>query len=108
MISVNSMNSGYEVGSTITLTCSIVYHQSSYIDIDTEIYMEWIRGESILKNTTNSLANQSFCFKINELKLSDAGKYNCSYYISPTESNPNIRQSERKFDSVSIITMSKS
>ena len=103
---VNSMNSYYEVGSTITLSCSIVYHQSSHIDINAGIYIEWIHGGSILNKTTN-LADHSFNFTIDELKLSDTGQYKCSYYIFPTI-NPYIQKSERKFESASITTISKS
>ena len=69
--------------------------------------MEWIQGESIL-NTTTNLTDHSFNFMVNELKLSDAGKYDCSYYIFPTISNPYIQQSERKFGSINITAISES
>ena len=107
IISVDPVNSYYKVGSKITLTCSIVYHKPSYIGINTGIYVEWIHGRSILNTTTNS-TKHSFNFIVDDLKLSDAGQYNCSYYIFPTISNPNIRHSTRQFISTSISTISKS
>ena len=106
-ISVDPVNSYNEVGSKITFTCSIVYHKPSYIDINTGIYVEWIHGRSIL-NTTTNLADYSFKFTIDILKLSDAGQYNCSYHIFPTISNPNIQNSKRQFSSTSISAISKS
>ena len=69
--------------------------------------MEWIRERSILNTTTNSNKN-SFNFTIDKLNLSDAGQYNCSYYIFPKISNPNIKHSKRQFNSTNISAISKS
>ena len=100
---VNPDASFYEVGSNITLTCSINYFKSSYIDVETTIYIEWIYKKSINK----SLNHDSLHYTIKEINLSDAGQYSCLYYITLTVSNPNILPSEDQFNTINIFAISK-
>ena len=102
----NPLKSYFEVGSNVTLTCSISYNKSSYIDVTTVIYMEWTYEKSII-DTTTSLDNYFFQYNRDELKLSDAGIYNCSYFIYSAVSNPYIKSSVKHFGVTNISIISE-
>ena len=108
--SIHPDNVYYEIGSNVTLNCSINYQESSYIDVGTDLYMEW-SYKSYTKNATISLggdAEHSLNYTINRLKLSDAGQYFCLHFITATEHDPNIKSSSIKSKTASIRAISKS
>ena len=110
IISIHPDNFYYEIGSNVTLNCSINYQESSYIDVNTTLYIEW-SYKSYTKNANISLVGDieySLDYTINLLKLSDAGQYLCLHLIIATEHDPNIKSSSIKSKTASIRAISKS
>ena len=110
IISIHPNNFYYEIGSNVTLNCSINYQESSYIDVNTTLYMEW-NYKSYTKNANILLggdAEHSLDYTINQLKLSDAGHYICLHFITAAVSDPNIKSSSIKSNTASIRAISKS
>ena len=108
--SIHPDNVYYEIGSNVTLNCSINYQESSYIDVNTTLYMEW-SYKSYTKNASIPLggdAEHSLDYTINWLKLSDAGQYLCLHFITAAVSDPNIKSSSIKSKTASIKAISKS
>ena len=105
---VNPATSYYEVGSDVTLTCSIRYVKSAYIDVSTRVHIEWKQLERILtytilyENTSHSLQ-----YTVHISKLSQAGQYKCLYSIDTAEPNSYINPSVIKSDVINITAISK-
>ena len=109
-VSINSNQTYYEVGSNITLTCAISYDKPSYFDVSTRVYMQWAK-EANFKNITISLienTKHNLIHTINSLKLSDAGKYNCSFFIETLDFEPRIPRSSVNYSVIGITAISKS
>ena len=109
-ISVHPDSLYYEIGSNATLSCSINYQDSSYIDVNTILYIEW-SYKSYTKNANISLggdAEHSLDYTINRLKLSDAGQYICLHFITAAVNDLNIKSSSSKNKTASIRAISKS
>ena len=109
-ISIHPDSFYYEIGSNVSLNCSINYQESSYIDVNTALYMEW-NYKSNTKNANILLggdAEHSLDYTINQLKLSDAGHYICLHFITAAVSDPNIKSSSIKSNTASIRAISKS
>ena len=110
-VSIHPGNFYYEIGSNVTLNCSIKYQvEPSYIDVNTTLYMEW-SYKSYIKNATIPLggdAQYSLDYTISWLKLSDAGQYFCLHLITAAMSDPNIKSSSIKSKTASIRAISKS
>ena len=110
-LSANPIESYYEVGSNVILTCSFSYLKPSYIDISTNVYMHWSHDESEKNSTIIPLMDNTeyyFTYTINNLHLSDAGKYTCTYNIKTENYKPYIHNSATKNDITNITTISKS
>ena len=106
-ITVSPATSYYEVGSNITLNCSIRYVQSIYIDVSTRVHMKWMpRGVStstvLHENTSPSLQ-----YTVHNLTLSQAGQYKCLYFIYTAVPNYYINPSVTKSDIINITAISK-
>ena len=87
------------------LTCSIPI--SCYVDTDVIINIQWynnitqsISTESIIKEFNHSIT-------LNQLKLSDAGEYNCTYYFASANENQFVISSDRKTVTNNISIKSK-
>ena len=109
-ISIHPDSFYYEIGSNVTLNCSINYKESSYIDVDTDLYMEW-NYKGYTENINIPLggdAEYSLDYTINQLKLSDAGQYYCLHFITAPGGDPNIKSSSIKSKTASIRAISKS
>ena len=98
-------SSYYEVGSDITLSCSIRYIKSTYIDVSTRVHINWMPGGV----STNTLLheNTSHQHTVHNLKLSQAGQYKCLYFIDTVVPNPYINPSVTKSNTISITAVSK-
>ena len=88
------------------LTCSIPV--SHYIDTGVIINIQWN------KNTTQSISIHQSNIKefnhsitLNQLKLSDAGEYNCTYYFASADENIFVISSDRKTVTSNISIKSK-
>ena len=107
---VNPNQTYYEVGSEITLTCAISYYKPPYIDVNSSAYMQWTK-ETNLTNVTIPLieiTEHNLTHTIGSLKLSDAGKYNCSFFIETVDFNPSILHSSVKDNVIGVTAISKS
>ena len=64
--------------------------------MDTNVTMQWKYGDIIIKSFTtfNDYLNHTLQHHLNHLKLSDAGEYVCSSYLSTTRYNPYIKSSD--------------
>ena len=99
------LRSFYEVGSSVNLTCSIPI--SHYIDTDVIIYIQWNNNisQSISIESNTREFNHSITLK--QLKLSDAGEYNCKYYFTSANDSRFIISSYKKTVNNNINIKSK-
>ena len=104
---LNSDTSYYEVGSNITLTCSIKYIQSTYIDVSTRVHINWMPGGVSTSTVLHENTSHSLQYAVPNLKLSQAGEYKCLYFIDTAVPNPYINPSVNKSDVVNISAISK-
>ena len=95
----------YEVGSSVKLTCSIPI--SRYIDTDVIINIEWNNNHTQSISIESNIKNFNHSITLNQLKLSDAGKYNCTYYFSSANENEFVISSDRKTVTSNINIKSK-
>ena len=109
-ISIDPDKFYYEIGSNVTLSCSINHQKSSYIDVDSTLYVEW-NYKNYTKITDILLdrdVRHSLEYTIYWLKLSDAGQYYCLHYITATVGDSNIISSSIINKTASIRANSKS
>ena len=111
--STDPLNSYYEVGSDISLNCSISYHKPSYIDIDTDVSIRWTNKENnFLNNTTIPLikdyTEHTLQYHVTNFNLSDAGKYKCSIIHQTQQNHSFIQSSDSKYNYIDITAISKS
>ena len=111
--SINPLNSYYEVGSDITLNCSISYNKPSYIDIGTNVSIKWNNNENnFLNNTTipfiKDYTEHTFQYHVTNFNLSDAGKYKCSIIHQTQQKYDFIQNSDSKYNYIDITAISKS
>ena len=72
--------------------------------------MQWAK-EASLTNITIPLIEvtmHNLTHKISSLKLSDAGKYNCTFSIETVDFEPSIFSSSIKYNAIGISAISKS
>ena len=64
--------------------------------MDNNVTIQWIYGDNTIKSYTtfNDYLNHTLQYPLNNLKLSDAGEYICSSYLSTTRYNPYIKSSD--------------
>ena len=81
----------YIAGSNVTLSC---YVTEPYFDISTTVYIKWISNRTLSNEFSNHTYNTFFNYTLHDIKLSEAGKYDCIYYITSATSNPYIIDSD--------------
>ena len=83
----------YNVNDNVSLSCHIKYPKSSHIDIDTLVNIQWLNSSKhILRSYTglndyNDYTEHTLNYTISNVKLSDAGKYTCSVFITASMNN---------------------
>ena len=94
-ILINTLQSFYEVNSNITFWCLVTEPNSSLIDINTTLKIHWSsQKESVGLNSYHTHAySKKFEHILSNVKLSNAGVYNCSYYITSTKNTSFVIQS---------------
>ena len=80
---------------------------SHHVDIDTTVNIRWSSYKRTLNNYSIYSFKENYNHTFTKLKLSDAGKYNCSYYLTSTANNFYIRQSDVKTKGVNVTIKSK-
>ena len=101
--------SHYEVASSVTLSCSSTYPQSDLIDVDTNMILQWSNyANHVLSVSVGPLTDYAtFNYTISNMKLSDAGQYNCSSFINTTTDNPFIWTSDTMTNVANVSIKSK-
>ena len=108
VINLTPHQSVYDAGSNITLSCSVTYPYSSYIDIDTNLTLQWFNSSNYtLSSSTiiNDYNGHTLTYTISNARLSDAGQYTCSFFINT--SVPNIVSSNTTTNYITVNIKSK-
>ena len=79
----------YGVGRNVALFCYVTEPNSSLVDIDTIMNIKWSPQEQYSIHPYN----KNFNYSLTNIKLSDAGEYKCTYYLTSTTNNPYIKPS---------------
>ena len=80
----------YKVNDSISLSCHIKYPTSSHIDVDTNMNIQWLNSSNyILHSYTglNDYTEHTLNYTISNAKLSDAGQYTCSVFVTASLNN---------------------
>ena len=83
----------YIAGSNVTLSC---YVTEPRLDISTTVYIKWISNRTLSSEFFSHSYNTFFNHTLDDIKLSEAGKYDCIYYITSAAGNPYIIDSDVK------------
>ena len=77
--------------------------------MDTNVTIQWIYRDIIIKTYTtfNDYLNHTLQYHLNNLKLSDAGEYICSSYLSATKYNPYIKSSDIITSNTTLVVQGK-
>ena len=99
--------STYGPGSDITLSCSVTYPYSSYINVDTILTLRFNSSNHTLNSSTiiNDNNGHTLTYTISNARLSDAGQYTCSFFINT--SVPHIVTSDYTTNFIMINIKSK-
>ena len=101
----------YDAGSDITLSCSVTYPYSSYIDIDTNLTLQWFNSSNhTLSSSTiiNDYNEHTLNYTISNAGLSDAGQYSCSFFINAPMSTNIIRSTTNSnFTNITVKSESR-
>ena len=101
---LNELEPHYEAGSNVTLTCFVT---KPNVDVSTTVNIQWSSLERISNQYSIHSYNKNFNHTLTQLKLSDAGEYSCSYYLTSTTNNPYIKQSNVKTKTTHVGIKSK-
>ena len=96
------------VNTNIILTCSATYPDSSFIDVATNVNIQWLNSSNhTLHSYTglNDYTEHTLNYTISNVKLSDAGQYTCSLFIDTTMAY--IISSDTKITSNNVLLVSK-
>ena len=104
-VDLNPSQSYYEVGSSVMLTCSIPI--SHYIDTNVIIYIQWNNNNTQSISIKSNIKEFNHSITLNQLKLSDAGEYNCTYYFTSANDSRFIISSFRNTVTSNINLKSK-
>ena len=87
------------------LTCSIPI--SRYVDTDVIINIQWSNNATQSITIESNIKEFNHSITLNQLKLSDAGEYNCTYYFTSVNDSRFIILSHKKTVSNNINIKSK-
>ena len=94
----------------IILTCSAKYPYSSFIDVATNVNIQWLNSSNhTLHSYTglNDYTEHTLNYTISNVKLSDAGQYTCSSFINTTAKNLFILTSDTMTNVTNVSINSK-
>ena len=105
MVYITPSQSYYEVGSSVTLTCSIPISQ--YIDTDVIINIQWNNNITQSISVESNIKEFNHSITLNQPNLLDAGEYSCTYYFSGANENQFVISSDTKTVTNNISIKSK-
>uniref|UniRef100_A0A1X7SLB7 Ig-like domain-containing protein n=1 Tax=Amphimedon queenslandica TaxID=400682 RepID=A0A1X7SLB7_AMPQE len=95
----------YDAGSDITLSCSVTYPYSSYIDVNTNLTLQWFNSSNHTLSSSTIMNNNNghtLTYTISNARLSDAGLYTCSFFINTSVSHIVTSDTIMKFIIINI------
>ena len=103
-----SLPSYFEFGSNVTLFCDVTTSVTD-LKIRTKVNIKWIKDHTkfILKSDSCLEYGTKFAITLNNIKLSDAGKYSCTYYLTSASNNSYIKSSVVSNGSTNVTVKSK-
>ena len=104
---LNVLQPHYEVGGNVTLICFVTKPNTHHVDINTTVNIQWSSHKRDSSQYSIYSYNENYNHSLTKLKLSDAGEYNCSYYLTSTNNNPYIKQSDVKTEVTNVTVKSK-
>ena len=77
--------------------------------MDTNVTIQWKYGNITIKSNTtfNDYTNHTLQYRLNNLKISDAGEYICSSYLGTTRYNPYIKSSDIITSNTKLVVRGK-
>ena len=84
----------FEVGTEVTLSYKVTEPNSLLVDIHTTVNIKWSSNKNISQQYSIYPYNSYFNYTLTNIKLSDAGEYNCTYYLTSTTDSPYIKPSD--------------
>ena len=89
LISLNPHEQYYEIGSNVTLTCSVSDFSTPIIGVNATIIIMWLMGSISILNKTFAYNRNTFEYSLdyhlNNLQLTDSTQYTCIHYISAND-----------------------
>ena len=101
---ISELEPHYEAGNNATLTCFVT---KPNVHVSTTVNIRWSSFKRISNQYFIHSYNKNFSHTLTQLKLSDAGEYNCSYYLTSTTNNLYIKQSNIKTNTTHVTIKSK-
>ena len=102
-LTITPFDSYYEAGSNVTLSCNVA-EPTPLVDINTTVYVMWMSHKSLLSQI---FIQNLFNHTIENVKLSDAGEYNCTYYLTSATNNSYIIPSDVRTGVTNVTIKSK-
>ena len=98
----------YETGKNVTLSCSMIYPQFDFIDLNTTANLLWLTSPYHNNTFLNDFTKHTLNYTIRNLKVSHARRsYNCSSVINVSTPHPYIIASEATTTSSNVAVISK-
>uniref|UniRef100_A0A1X7SHD9 Ig-like domain-containing protein n=1 Tax=Amphimedon queenslandica TaxID=400682 RepID=A0A1X7SHD9_AMPQE len=86
-ILIHPSKSYYNVNDSITLSCIINYTTNHLIDVNTTVNIQWLNDSLDSYTELNDQGQHSFDYTISNARLTDAGRYTCSFFLNATMNN---------------------
>ena len=83
----------------------VFYPNSASVDVATNVNIQWLNPSNhTLHSYTglNDYTEHTLNYTISNVKLSDAGQYNCAFFIDSAINHPNILASDTTISSINI------
>lgn len=105
---ISPLLSYFDYGSTASLTCYVSSSATSTDDIiGTAVNIQWTKSNATLKSASSFDYDTNFTHTLNNIKLSDAGEYNCTFFLTSPINDSYIIPSDVRTVATNVIVKSK-